>query len=77
MSDFVLGIFVVPVVFENLLWGLLCGCDTEIFQCLGKYKITMELIQNENLKKKKNCCFDPWDSQDSNKQKDKVSLPVY
>lgn len=50
MLDSMLEIFVAPVVFENLLWELLCGCDTEIFQCLGKFKITMELIQNEKNK---------------------------
>lgn len=51
--DLVPEMLVAPVIFENLLWNLLCGCDIEIFQCLLKSEITMELIKNENIFLKK------------------------
>lgn len=41
---------VIPVMFDNLLWNLLCECDIQTFQCLGKVEITNELIKNKKIK---------------------------
>lgn len=48
--DLVTGMLVIAVMFENLLWNLLCECDIQTFQCLGKVEITNELIKNKKIK---------------------------
>lgn len=40
----------IPVMFDNLLWNLLCECDIQTFQCPGKVEITNELIKNKKIK---------------------------
>lgn len=38
---------VAPGFLHNLFWR----CDIEAFQCLEKFGTTMELVQNEKIKK--------------------------